>query len=103
MLTLPEGSSFRFRFTMTDNLGGATDLTGYSTAQVKLRKPDLTVVAINAVIDSAIDGSGHVDVPAATLTGQGHWVAWAVVTWADGRVVKSHGVGFTVVAEGTEV
>jgi hypothetical protein len=104
MLILPEGATFRFKFALTDCDGAAIPLTGYQTAVVKAKRPaPAAALTLTATITDEAAGTGYADATAAQMVGVGDWAAWAVVSWADGRVVKSHGVAFRVVTEGTPV
>jgi hypothetical protein len=104
MLILPEGATFRFKFDLKDCDGAAIPLTGYQTAVVKAKRPSPAAqLVLTATVTSEAYGTGYADAAATDMVGVGDWSAWAVVTWADGRVVKSHGVAFRVVAEGTPV
>lgn len=103
MLIIPAGISFRFNSTLAACDGTPVDLTGASSVQVKLKPPTGTTVVKTATVDNAAAGQLHADAVPADLATVGDWNAWAVATWADGRVVKSHGLAFRVVAEGTAV
>lgn len=103
MLIIPAGISFRFNSTLADCDGTPVDLTGASAVEVKLKPRTGTTVVKTATVDNATAGQLHVDAVPADLATVGDWAAWAVATWADGRVVKSNGLAFRVVAEGTVI
>jgi len=103
MLIIPEGISFRFNSTLTDETGEGIDLTGYSSVVIKAKPPTIAAISLAATIDQISPAMIHADITPAQLVGVGDWKAWAVATYSDGRVVKSNGLAFRVVAEGTTV
>lgn len=103
MLIIPQGVTFRFNSTLQDADGSPVDLSTAQAVQVKLRPPSGNVVTLTATVDNAAAGKLHADASAAQLATVGTWAAWAVATWADGRVVKSYGLPFVVAAEGAGV
>jgi hypothetical protein len=80
------------------------DLTGASSVDLKYKPPSPgTVGTVAAVVDNALTGAIHADIPAASLTPAGDWSVWAVAVIASGQTVKTYGSAFKVVAEGTVV
>lgn len=103
MLIITQGISFRFNCTLAAIDGTPVPLGGAQSVVVKIKAPGVAAVSLTAVVDDAAAGVLHADATPAQLATVGDWSAWAVATWADGRVVKSHGLRFQVVAEGTAV
>jgi hypothetical protein len=102
MLIIPAGISFRFNSTLSACDGTPVPLTGAASVVVKIRT-GTTTTSLTATVDNASAGILHADATPSDLATVGDYNAWAVATWGDGRVVKSHGLAFRVVAEGTVV
>jgi hypothetical protein len=103
MLIIPEGVSFRFNSTLSDD-GTGIDLTGVDTVVINLKPPgSAAVIPLTATIDQVSPAIIHADATPLQLTGVGDWHAWAKATYLDGRVVKTYGLAFRIVAEGTTV
>ncbi len=102
MLIIPSGISFRFNCELANCQGEPVPLTGATSVVVRI-KTGSTTTTLTATVDNAANGQLHADAAPTDLTTVGDYAAWAVATWADGRVVKSSGLQFRVVAEGTPI
>lgn len=108
MLIIPKGVSFRFYSTLEDLAGNPVPLADVQSVVIKLKPPTGAVwegpdLNLTATVEDADAGKIYADATAGHFVVLGDWSAWAVATWADGRVVKSYGLKFRVVEEGTPV
>jgi len=98
---IPEGISFRFYFELTDSAGLPLDITGYQSVIVNVTRPASTALALVATVTDDDTGKGYADATPAQMVGVGDWATWVTVTWATGKIVKTHAVALQMVKAGT--
>lgn len=93
------GTSLRVSATVQKD-GAAADLTDASVALV-ICKPRGEKSSYPAIIDDALAGTVHVDLPASEVDEAGAWTAWADVVLSGGAKLVTGAKIVEIAAEGT--